>query len=476
MSNAAKVTPQTSLENTNSDHASKTDAEVCHGHFVQFYRSDRFLVISLVEYIRLALVAGDGVVVLASKQHQVLVKNELKNVYPNFEQSAEYQQVLFLDAEVLLTNIMTDGHPDFGKFKALIGTILSRMRASSKAVRIYAEFANILSERQRMDEAIELEGYWNTFLKENSDVTLMCSCATNNLENGYEKSDLVRVSEVHSDMIPAERLVDDATDEELFQKVAKLELRSILLNINIEKIAKVSFDLREIKRALCRSGKLSLLGELCSSIAVEFNNPLTYINLRGSQLLNEAQNLPSQTGDCLVTGLQEIERAVQRMTKVVSALMTFSRKDSVSDRLFCVVDALEAAIEFVTKLSAKEEIQLVLKVSEEDHFCFGNREQIVQVFVNLITSAKDSICRSENNGSGLLEVIVRCNENSEIEVIFNDNGAGQAQETSTGLSVIQEIITDHRGHIHVSCSEGVGSQFKVLLPLFSEEMNQSVAN
>jgi signal transduction histidine kinase len=475
MSRAAKEIPPAVL-GSNSVHSNTDTTEVCNGHFVQFYRCEKFLIGSLVEYIRLGLVAGDGVVILATAPHRNLIKNELQNMYPNFELRSEYQQILFLDAEVLLTNIMVEGRPDFNKFKTLIGTILSRMRGSCKAIRIYSEFVNILAERHRMDEAIEIENYCNAFLKGTSDVTVMCSCATKNLENGYEKSDLLRVSSAHADTIPAERLVDETTDEELFQKVAKLEIRSILLNANTDRLDRISSDLREIKQAFCQSGKLSLLGELCSSIAIEFNNPLTYITLQSNQLLNEAQKLPGQSGEVLVTGLHEIERAVIRMTKIVSSLMAFSRKDTVTDHLFDVVEALETAIEFVTKLSAKEEVQLVLKVSEEEHSCFGNRDQIIQVFVNVITNAKEAICCTKKNGSGYLEIVVKCNEQSEIEIVFSDNGSGKPPEISAGLSVIQEIITDHRGHVQLSCDEGVGTKFKVVLPRFSDELNQGIAN
>jgi signal transduction histidine kinase len=443
------------------------------GHLVQFYRDGKFLAASLAEYVRLGFSNNEGVVTIATEETWSLLKVELNRIYPDFSKYILNQQILFFDAEVTLSQMTTDGKPNFKKFKNLIDGIFNRMQWNFKRVRFYEEVVNLFCAKDGLDDAMEIEKFWNMVLNGKDEVLLMCGYATQNLKNDYDSVDFLTVTGSHSDTIPAERFVDSETDEGFFRRVAALELRSAMMDMQSKQVKKLEEELAEIKKVLCQSGKLSLLGELSTGISHEFNDALSYISLHNQVMKEDVEKLPMAQKQVYSLSLQEIEKAVQRMKSVVVGLLSFSQKDSPVGRDVCVVEALQAAIGFVTKLSAKEEIDLALRVSDEDHTCYGVSDQLVQVFVNAITQAKRSIYGAQKSGGGRLEITVARNKLSEIEITFHDNGNGVPFHQDVALTVSEAIVAEHLGRMHVQHDEGAGTCLKVILPRYCDSITQS---
>ena len=72
-----------------------------------------------------------------------------------------------------------------------------------------------------------------------------------------------------------------------------------------------------------------------------------------------------------------------------------------------------------------------------------------------------------DNGSG----ISRENQKKIFEPFFTTKGQGRG--TGLGLAIVREIIRDYNGQIEVNSEIGHGTQFKILLPVFEQEMLQS---
>jgi len=110
----------------------------------------------------------------------------------------------------------------------------------------------------------------------------------------------------------------------------------------------------------------------------------------------------------------------------------------------------------------------------------GDAERLIQAFMALMLNAMDAM-----DARGVLTVGSRINpaRPDELLIEFIDTGGGIQQEnlskifepffttkpqgrgTGLGLSVVYGIVTDHRGRIEVESQVGVGSNFKVFLPL-----------
>jgi len=107
-------------------------------------------------------------------------------------------------------------------------------------------------------------------------------------------------------------------------------------------------------------------------------------------------------------------------------------------------------------------------------YCYGNKEQLEQVWINLIRNALEAV-----DSAGRVQIAVRCTT-TKIIIIVTDNGCGisekslvklgdpffttKADGTGLGLSICFSIIQQHGGRIEVKSDLNVGTSFIVYLP------------
>ena len=113
----------------------------------------------------------------------------------------------------------------------------------------------------------------------------------------------------------------------------------------------------------------------------------------------------------------------------------------------------------------------------------GNAIQLEQVFINLLTNARDAL-----EASPLKTIrIATESDGEEIRIAFADTGSGIAPEveqrifdpffttkevgtgTGLGLSITYSIVKEHGGEITVSSELDGGASFLIALPVSDEE-------
>jgi signal transduction histidine kinase len=110
-------------------------------------------------------------------------------------------------------------------------------------------------------------------------------------------------------------------------------------------------------------------------------------------------------------------------------------------------------------------------------FVFGNRNELEQVFFNLLANAIDSM-----PGGGRIEVHMMDGGPGEVLVEFQDTGEGIPREnqdrvflpffttkdygkgTGLGLSIVARIVHEHGGRIELESDPGKGSRFRLWFP------------
>jgi len=243
---------------------------------------------------------------------------------------------------------------------------------------------------------------------------------------------------------------------------------------------RMTSNLKEIQNHLIQSEKLAATGQLAAGIAHELNNPLGNILLYSKLLLEELE-----PGDIKYKNAQKIVDNTIRSKKIVSALLDYTRE---SESIMTWNDLNEIAEKSLTMLRHHMEIhqisyQLNLDPALPKILC--DRNQIQQVFVNLIQNAIQSI----QNG-GKIEVFTMLDRDQEA-IIFGvkDNGPGIPKEcldkifepfyttkeegTGLGLSICYGIVERHQGKIWVETGDPSGDSdyttiFKVRLPVKGE--------
>jgi two-component system NtrC family sensor kinase len=236
----------------------------------------------------------------------------------------------------------------------------------------------------------------------------------------------------------------------------------------------------ELQSQLIHAGKLAAVGELAAGVAHEINNPLAIISSE-SGLIRDM--LDPQFGlECTPEAIQEeldhIDEAVFRARNVTQKLLSLVRQDE--PRLE-PVNLNQLLDDVLNGLKEKEfqvsNIQLVRDYAPNLPDLVTDRDQLYQVFLNLINNAGDAI-----QGPGTITLTTRCN-GAWIQGTVTDTGQGMTPEqmekvfhpfhttkevgkgTGLGLSISLSIIQNMGGRIEVQSAPGAGSSFSVVLPL-----------
>ena len=236
-------------------------------------------------------------------------------------------------------------------------------------------------------------------------------------------------------------------------------------------------ELREKQEQLVQAGKLATLGELTTGVAHELNNPLNNIGLfigNAIDLIELGMGDPQHILQELHNGMQQVRKA----TEIISHLRTFGRAASVSYESVAVNQVIQSAISLIQEQLRLRQIEVVLQFPPEDVIVPGNAIQLEQVFLNLLTNARDAMV----NATEKIITIVCSQEADGVEISFGDTGPGipvgleqrvfdpffttkeVGAGTGLGLSITYGIIKEHQGTITVENRPDAGAFFFIQLP------------
>jgi len=241
-------------------------------------------------------------------------------------------------------------------------------------------------------------------------------------------------------------------------------------------------ELRDKQEQLVQAGKLATLGELTTGVAHELNNPL---NNTGLFVGNAIDLLELGVGnkDQIVGELRRAMQQVRKATEIISHLRTFGRVASVSHEAVSLRQVIEGALSLMQEQLRLREIGVTVDLGPEEPVVVGNPIQLEQVFINLLTNARDAVAESPRKAiriSGSLGP-------EGVEVAFTDTGEGippgverrifdpffttkeVGKGTGLGLSITYGIIKEHGGTISVVSPPGEGATFLIHLPLASAD-------
>lgn len=232
-------------------------------------------------------------------------------------------------------------------------------------------------------------------------------------------------------------------------------------------------ELKSAQQLLIRSEKLASVGRLSAGIAHEINNPLfpLRINLEG-MIEDIDENLAIRRSD-----VEETLKSVERISRIVSRLLEFTGKDNSNQPDIEPVD-VNSVIQSVLSLSQKyfehAHVNIHLNLPALPPI-FGNRDQLEQVFLNIMINAKAAMPdggdltihgeQKKNNvvlkfvdtGTGIPEDL--------INKIFEPFVSTKEDGTGLGLFISYGIIENHQGSIDVESVVGSGTTFIIQLPI-----------
>lgn len=245
-----------------------------------------------------------------------------------------------------------------------------------------------------------------------------------------------------------------------------------------EEVQRREHELREKQEQLVQAGKLATLGELTTGVAHELNNPLNNIGLFIGNVIDLIE-LGEADPQRMLHELHSAMRQVHKATEIISHLRTFGRAAKVSREPVVINQVIQRAISLVHKQLHLRQIEVQLRFPSEDVIVIGNAIQMEQVFINLLTNARDALADVTQK-----MITITCTVKTDVVTIhFCDTGpgipAGLEQRifdpffttkevgagTGLGLSITYGIIKEHQGSIAVESRPGEGALFIIQLPL-----------
>lgn len=233
-------------------------------------------------------------------------------------------------------------------------------------------------------------------------------------------------------------------------------------------------ELASMTQQLWHASKLVTMGELAASVAHELNNPLATVSLRVEMLLEQlAHDEQKQRSLRIIIG------EVERMASLITNLLQFSRRNHRQISTIDVREELARSIDLISFYLRNRKIQVVREFDESLAPIHADRQQLRQVFLNLMTNAVDAMPEG-----GVLTVCVHAqSESGGVVIEFADTGRGisdvdlkkvwkpfftskaEGKGAGLGLSICSRIVEEHGGTIALESEVGKGTCVRLALPV-----------
>lgn len=261
-------------------------------------------------------------------------------------------------------------------------------------------------------------------------------------------------------------------------------------------------EMHQSEETIAHQQRLQIMGTMTGGIAHEFNNLLTPIMGYAELLMLELEDNTDSYDNAM-----EIYDASSKAKEIIQQISSLSRKNM--ETAYKSVEAgkvLRRAAKMVTSVcppNVRVEEAIYL---EEERF-LGNETQMNQVILNICVNAIHAIGHREGKIhikacrvmpfelEQYKQSSVSGEWDSYIRIDISDNGEGMSEEvlkqifdpffttkkngvgTGLGLSLVEQIIHSHKGHIFAESTAGIGSVFHIFLPVNehkAQEASQSM--
>jgi PAS domain S-box-containing protein len=245
----------------------------------------------------------------------------------------------------------------------------------------------------------------------------------------------------------------------------------------IESIVISGRDVTEVKRLeeqLIQAEKLASMGQMLAGVAHELNNPLTAI-LGVSELLRDREGIDESAK----RQLEMTHRQARRAARIVQNLLEFSRPASPQKKSLDMNTIIERTLQLHEHSLKRNNVQVEFHPKSGLPAVIGDANQLIQIFLNLISNAEQAI--HEVRTSGRIQIHVG-QTSGRVTATVQDDGVGIKPETlpklfdpffttkrpgggtGLGLSICMSIVREHGGNILAETLPAGGAAFTVSLP------------
>jgi signal transduction histidine kinase len=286
---------------------------------------------------------------------------------------------------------------------------------------------------------------------------------------GRHIRELLKIPDDKINLLESLRTKKPIVNREVLDKNYGINNTRVILdgNGNVKRVLGAFQFLNGVKEA----EKQALAGRIAAGIAHEIRNPLTTVRGYLQLLQGKTNQEVSELFSSLL--IPEIDRA----NKILTDFLRIAKPGETTSEL---LNVKEFILDYIGKFLNSEallynaEIEYQLTDIADETFFKGDRDELLQVFINLFRNSFQA------KGSEPLKIIIAARRaDSFIRIEFRDNGRGipssilphvfdpffttKDEGTGLGLSVSKKVIENHGGMMNVM-RNGEGAQFIIDLP------------
>ena len=255
------------------------------------------------------------------------------------------------------------------------------------------------------------------------------------------------------------------------------EIATVGIFMDLKERLEMERRLKTTQEQLLQSEKLAAMGRLTSQIAHELNNPL-YGIMNTLELMKTEISPGNNRRKILEMALSE----TVRLSELLHKMLTFSKPDQKEKQPVDINTILDEILLLHEKQFSENNIIIEIHLADGMPSVLASKNQLRQVFLNMFHNAGDAM-----PDGGILTVKTAV-QDGEIAIEISDNGIGinekdiknifdaffttksSVKGVGLGLSVCYGFIAEHGGDIQVTSEQGVGTCFKITLPVYVQSL------
>jgi two-component system, LuxR family, sensor histidine kinase DctS len=238
---------------------------------------------------------------------------------------------------------------------------------------------------------------------------------------------------------------------------------------------------------MAHHARLTMLGEIASTLAHELNQPLTAISSYNAGVLNSLQRPdPAPPPDpTVLRALQRLGEQAAHAGRIVQRIRQFLTRREPQLETCALNHVIEGAATLLKREFERHGVQLVLALDAGLPQVVADAVLIEQVVINLLRNACDALAEQQRESEGRARRVeartLRTADRRFVRIDVRDNGPGlqgrriealcapfystKAEGMGMGLAICRSILEAHQGVLDAVEAPGGGAWFSLTLPV-----------
>ena len=233
---------------------------------------------------------------------------------------------------------------------------------------------------------------------------------------------------------------------------------------------------------MAHHARLTMLGEIASTLAHELNQPLSAISSYNAGVLNSLERTRTDVDPAVWRALQRLGEQAAHAGRIVQRIRQFLTRREPQLETCSLNHIVEGAAALLKRELDRREARLVLALDPTLPPLVADAVLIEQVVINLLRNASDALAEMPIGRERRIDASTRRTSDQRfIRIDIRDNGPGlqgrtiealaapfystKADGMGMGLAICRSILEAHQGVLDAVESPGGGAWFSLTLPV-----------